>query len=371
MTWNQCWPVWSTTSSTPASRSAADSGAALMNWGRFPTTVKTFTRQSLSRAAAARSARALRAAVLVGADVGPDVPWPAVDVPPRAEASAAAIDEERRGRRGPPVRVEVHRADTIASTARDATQHDVLDCASGDAADVVRIPDEPDHVVREERSLAHLQPPVPAAHPDRARVAVDSASAGEDRVVHDAHATRDPLRSLAADDDGDARPVAGHPRVGAAEHVVDDGDPVHAADEVELRRSAPVHAERVPFDQQPVPRPERDEILMSAALATDVTGQRPLEPVPAQCHVVAEETVDEVASPAVVEPVVDDPDVSRPVLEMEAVREQRRAVAAVAELAAPNRDALRFDHLQGGPVARPLRRHEHVMHIHVTRTAHA
>ncbi len=47
MTWNQCCPVCSTTSSIPASRSAAESGAALMNCGRFPTTVKTFIRRSL------------------------------------------------------------------------------------------------------------------------------------------------------------------------------------------------------------------------------------------------------------------------------------------------------------------------------------
>ncbi len=43
MTWYQCWPVWRTTSSTPASRSAAETGTALTNCGRFPTTVKTFT----------------------------------------------------------------------------------------------------------------------------------------------------------------------------------------------------------------------------------------------------------------------------------------------------------------------------------------
>ena len=38
---SQCCPVWTTTSSIPASRSAAESGADLTNCGRFPTTVRT------------------------------------------------------------------------------------------------------------------------------------------------------------------------------------------------------------------------------------------------------------------------------------------------------------------------------------------
>jgi len=41
-----------TTAPTPASRGAAESGADLMNCGRFPTTVKTFTRRSLRMPAA-------------------------------------------------------------------------------------------------------------------------------------------------------------------------------------------------------------------------------------------------------------------------------------------------------------------------------
>ena len=38
---SQCWPVCTTTSSIPASRSATESGADLMNCGRFPTTVSS------------------------------------------------------------------------------------------------------------------------------------------------------------------------------------------------------------------------------------------------------------------------------------------------------------------------------------------
>ena len=41
---SQCWPVWTTTSSIPASRKATESGAALTNWGRLPTTVTSFIR---------------------------------------------------------------------------------------------------------------------------------------------------------------------------------------------------------------------------------------------------------------------------------------------------------------------------------------
>ena len=100
--------------------------------------------------------------------------------------------------------------------------------------------------------------------------------------------------------------VAGHPGVGAAKHVVDDRHPVHSSDEVELRRAEPVHAERVPFDEQPVPRPEGHQVLVPAALAVHAAGQRALEAIPAQRQVVAEEAVDEVAAAAVVEPVVDD-----------------------------------------------------------------
>ena len=40
---SQCWPVWRTTSSMPASRSATDTGPDLMNCGRLPTTERTRT----------------------------------------------------------------------------------------------------------------------------------------------------------------------------------------------------------------------------------------------------------------------------------------------------------------------------------------
>ena len=156
---------------------------------------------------------------------------------------ACAVDEQDGRRSRPAVPVEVHAADTIAATARDAAQHDVGDCRACNAADVMRILDEADDVVREERSLALLQTPVHAAHSDRARVTVDAAGASEDRVVHDADAAWDALRSLATDDDRDACPIAGHLRVGTAKHVVDDRHPVHRADEVELRRAEPVDAE--------------------------------------------------------------------------------------------------------------------------------
>ena len=76
--------------------------------------------------------------------------------------------------------------------------------------------------------------------------------------------------------------------------------------------------------------------------------------------------MDEVAAAAVVEPVVEDPDVSRPVFEMETVREQRQAVAAATKLAAPDRDVPGFDDLEGRAVAGPLRRQEHIAQVDVT-----
>ena len=49
---SQCWPVWSPTSSMPASRSAAPTGPDLMNCGRLPTTERTFTTARLQWPAA-------------------------------------------------------------------------------------------------------------------------------------------------------------------------------------------------------------------------------------------------------------------------------------------------------------------------------
>src|SRR4026209_2444497 len=50
----------------PLSRSAAESGADLMNWGRFPTTLSTFTRRSLRRQPGCASAVAVVASEVVG-----------------------------------------------------------------------------------------------------------------------------------------------------------------------------------------------------------------------------------------------------------------------------------------------------------------
>ena len=105
---------------------------------------------------------------------------------------------------------------------------------------------------------------------------------------------------------------------------------------------------------------------MAAALTVHPARKRALESIPAQRQVVAEEAMDEVAAPAVVEPVVDDPDVSRPVLQVQAVREQQGAVAAVPKLAVPDCDVSRLDDLEGRPVVRFLRRHQQVVKIDVT-----
>ena len=115
---------------------------------------------------------------------------------------------------------------------------------------------------------------------------------------------------------------------------------------------------RVPFDKQAVPGPERHQVLVPAAIAVHAARKCALEAIRTQGQVVAEAPVDEVAAPAVVEPVVGNEDVSRAVLDMQAVREQRRAVATVTELASPDDDVARFDDLQGRPEPRSLRGYE-------------
>ena len=58
---SQCCPVCSTTSSIPASRSATESGADLMNCGRFPTTESTFVTLATIRGASRAVSSAGRA----------------------------------------------------------------------------------------------------------------------------------------------------------------------------------------------------------------------------------------------------------------------------------------------------------------------
>ena len=55
---SQCWPVCTTISSIPASRSARESGADLMNWGRLPTTVSSLTMSSPAKGSEPRTVRA-------------------------------------------------------------------------------------------------------------------------------------------------------------------------------------------------------------------------------------------------------------------------------------------------------------------------
>ena len=61
MAGSQCCPVCSTTSSIPASRSATERGADLMNWGRFPTTERTFVTLATIRGASRAVSSAGRA----------------------------------------------------------------------------------------------------------------------------------------------------------------------------------------------------------------------------------------------------------------------------------------------------------------------
>jgi hypothetical protein len=103
-----------------------------------------------------RSTPRLHAAVLIRSDVRPEVSRATVDVSPGPEAPAAAIDEQRGGGSWPAVRVEVYSPDVIWATARNAAQHHVVDRSCRDAAYVVRILDETDDVVREERSFPPL-----------------------------------------------------------------------------------------------------------------------------------------------------------------------------------------------------------------------
>ena len=125
--------------------------------------------------------------------------------------------------------------------------------------------------------LRGCRPPVHAAHPDRARVAVNPARTCEDRVVHDPDAVWDALRSLPADDDRYTCVIARDLGVGTAKHVVHDRHPVDATDEVELGGAEPVDAERVPFDEESVAGPERDEVLMPTALMVHAARESALE----------------------------------------------------------------------------------------------
>jgi hypothetical protein len=103
-----------------------------------------------------RSPPWLHAAVLIRSDVRPAVTRATVDVSPGSEAPAAAIDEQPGGGRWPALRVEVYSPDVVCATARNSAQHHVVDRSRRDAAYVVRILDETDDVVREERSFPPL-----------------------------------------------------------------------------------------------------------------------------------------------------------------------------------------------------------------------
>ncbi len=105
-------PVCRTTSSKPASRIAADSGAALMNCGRLPTTVKTFTGRATllahrGRSAARRApgARPLAASATLAAPVGEAYGRPEREIdeprPPRrlGEATPSCARRARAVRR--------------------------------------------------------------------------------------------------------------------------------------------------------------------------------------------------------------------------------------------------------------------------------
>src|SRR5207248_1574243 len=133
----------------------------------------------------------------------------------------------------------------------------------------------------------------------RAKVAVTSPRAGEDRVVHDLDVVRQPLRALTADDEADARPVAGHARVGADEDVVHDPHVVGRAGDVELGAAALVDPEAVVLDPQALTCEELDQVLVLAPDTADPARQSAREAVAPDRQGGAEATMDEVAAVAV------------------------------------------------------------------------
>jgi hypothetical protein len=170
------------------------------------------------------------------------------------------------------------------------------------------------------------------------------------------------LRRCAADHDPHPRAVPGHAPIRADEDVVDDRRVVDVVRQVKLRAPGPVDAEAVALDEEMSAREELDEVLVPAAVrAHPAAGERALEAVPPDREVGAEAAVNEVASAAVVESVVLDDDVVRPAPEQDAVREARRPVSAVREVAPPDGDTARVGNADERPVARPARSDDEIV----------
>src|SRR6266511_2079897 len=168
------------------------------------------------------------------------------------------------------------------------------------------------------------------------------AAVGRPRASRRAAPTRSEVEQRRpCEDEADPRPVAGHARVGALEDVVDDDDVVDRVREVELLAADLVDAEAVVRVAETLALEQPDQVLVTAAKRIHPARQRALEPVPPDRQVGTEAAVDEVAAVAVVEPVVCDDNVSRPVPEEQAVRPRGRAVAAVREFAPHDRDEAR------------------------------
>src|SRR5207248_5926816 len=110
------------------------------------------------------------------------------------------------------------------------------------------------------------------------------------------------------------------------------------------RATALVDPEAVVLDPQALPSEELDQVLVLAPDTADPARKRAREAVAPDRQVGAEATVDEVASVAVVEPVVLDRDPVRPAPKEQAVRPRRRAVAAMGERAPADRHVGRVRH---------------------------
>ena len=282
-----------------------------------------------------------------------------------------AVDEQARPRGGASEPVEVGATHAVGARAALAAHDDVPDRQADGAAHTRRRLQQSDDVVRHQRPLPARDAAVARAHAQRAAVAVHPRRSGEDGVVDHAREVGHALRRGAADDQSQAGAVAGHARVGADEEVVADERVIHVVGDVELRAAEAVQAEPVALGEQPLAGEELDEILVAAAQAAEAARQRALEAVRAQCQVRAEAAVHEVAAEAVVEAAVLDGHVARGQEQEQAVDEVRSPVAAVAELAAPDRDVMGIVEPDGGgepraqgadrePVERDVARRPHV-----------
>jgi hypothetical protein len=161
----------------------------------------------------------------------------------------------------------------------------------------------------------------------------------------------------AADDDRHARLVAGDARVGADEEVVHDRRVVDRVREVQLGAAFSVDAEPVALHGQPPTGEELHEVLVPApVLAHAPARERALEAVAPDRQAGTEASVYEVAAAAVVEVAVLDPDVVRPAPQQHAVDELRRPVAAMREVAVPDRHGARVGDTDERPEAGAPRR---------------